>query len=230
MCSLIYGGGLRLEECLSLRLKDLDLEKGIITVVMGKGNKDRQTMLPASVQDSLKKHLASVKALYNKDRINDNPGVQIPVSLKRKYPNADKEWGWYWVFPSNSLCKDPYSMNLCRYHRHPSSLQKTFKEALRMSGVPKKASVHTLRHSFATHLLEAGYDIRTIQELLGHSSLQTTMIYTHVAGKNKLGIISPMDRDDIICESRPLPYGRVPLPDCPQPEVQLQEAAVRTAV
>ncbi|MBN2659561.1 MAG: integron integrase [Spirochaetales bacterium] len=229
MCSLIYGGGLRLEECLSLRIKDLDIEKGIITVVKGKGNKDRQTILPSSIIPSVNNHLLAVKALYNRDRQEDNPGVQIEASLKRKYPNIEKEWGWFWVFPSNLICKDPYSMNLCRYHRHPSSLQRSFKDALNKSGIAKKASVHTLRHSFATHLLEAGYDIRTIQELLGHSSLQTTMIYTHVAGKNKLGIISPMDRGSIISEPRPQPCGHAPLPDCPPPAVRLREAGDRSA-
>lgn len=193
MCSLIYGGGLRLEECLSLRIKDLDLEKCTINIVNGKGGKDRITLLPSSKIPMIKEHLTTVESLYRKDRETDQPGVKVPDSLLRKYPGISTQWSWFWVFPSSTFCKDPYSDQICRYHKHPSGLQKAFYTAVNKAGIAKKASVHTLRHSFATHLLEAGYDIRTIQELLGHSSLQTTMIYTHVAGKNRLGVISPAD-------------------------------------
>lgn len=194
MSSIIYGGGLRINECLSLRIKDLDLEKQTILIVNGKGQKDRMTLLPDSLIPGLKEHLKSVHKVYTDDLANNNPGVKVPDSLLRKYTGIDKEWGWFWVFPSNSLCIDPYSGKTCRFHQHPSSLQRAFHTALKRGDVVKKASVHTLRHSFATHLLESGYDIRTIQELLGHSSLQTTMIYTHVAGKNRMGVISPVDR------------------------------------
>ena len=191
MASIIYGGGLRLDECLSLRIKDLDLDVPSVTVREGKGKKDRITLLPTALVPLLKDHILSVKIIYESGVKKDLPGVSIPESLNRKYPNASKEWGWFWLFPSKNITVNPYTGQLNRFHLHPSGLQRAFKEAVRQSGITKRASVHTLRHSFATHLLEAGYDIRTIQELMGHSSLQTTMIYTHVAGKNRLGVISP---------------------------------------
>lgn len=194
MASIIYGSGLRINECLSLRVKDLDFEKQAVFIVNGKGQKDRMTLLPQTIIPGLKEHLKSVNGIYSSDKDKNNPGVKVPDSLLRKYTGIDKEWGWFWVFPSQSLCLDPYTGKQIRYHQHPSSLQRAFHNALKLSQVTKKASVHTLRHSFATHLLESGYDIRTIQELLGHSSLQTTMIYTHVAGKNRMGVISPADR------------------------------------
>jgi len=193
MAKLIYGGGLRLQECLQLRVKDLDLEQSLLMVRTGKGDKDRRTILPETLKDDLIKHLSEIRLLYDQDRKNDLPGVWLPGALEKKYPNAGKEWGWFWVFPAKSLSVDPRGNTVRRHHVHPAALQKAFKVALGKAGITKQASVHTLRHSFATHLLENGYDIRTIQELLGHRNLQTTMIYTHVATKNILGVRSPLD-------------------------------------
>ena len=193
MASLIYGGGLRIEECLSLRIKDLDFEKPSLTVINGKGGKDRITLLPTSIIPKLKDHLISVKNIYQKDRKSENPGVTIPPALVRKYPQSPYDWNWFWVFPSGNFSENPLTNQQNRYHIHPSGLQRAFHSAVKQTVITKRATVHTLRHSFATHLLEAGYDIRTIQELLGHSSVQTTMIYTHVAGKNRLGVISPAE-------------------------------------
>jgi integrase len=135
-----------------------------------------------------------IKTLHQEDRFNNRPGVALPKALERKYPQAGKEWAWFWLFPSGKESIDPRSKIVRRHHLFPSTLQKEFKRALRLSSIPKNASVHSLRHSFATHLIESGYDIRTVQELLGHQDLSTTMIYTHVAQKNKLGVISPADR------------------------------------
>jgi integron integrase len=191
---LIYGCGLRVQECLSLRIKDVDIERGMVIVRSGKGDKDRRTVLPESLKDDLMLHIAETRFLYNSDRKDDINGVYLPGALEKKYPNAGKEWGWFWLFPSKSLSVDPSAYIVRRHHTHPSSLQKAFKSAVAESEIIKQASVHTLRHSFATHLLENGYDIRTIQELLGHSNLQTTMIYTHVTEKNILGVKSPLDR------------------------------------
>ena len=194
MAMLIYGCGLRLQECLSLRIKDVDIEQGIVIVRSGKGDKDRRTVLPESLKDDLIKHIAESRSLYDSDRKDDINGVYLPGALEKKYPNAGKEWGWFWVFSSKSLSVDPRTSIVRRHHMHPASLQKAFKAAAAEAGITKQASVHTLRHSFATHLLESGYDIRTIQELLGHRNLQTTMIYTHVATKNILGVRSPLDK------------------------------------
>jgi integron integrase len=194
MAMLIYGCGLRLHECLVLRIKDIDLEQNTVIVRSGKGDKDRRTLLPQALKDDLIRHIAEVRSLYDQDRKQDLNGVWLPGALDKKYPNAGKEWGWFWLFPSKSLSVDPRSLSVRRHHVHPASLQKAFKVALGKAGIAKQASVHTLRHSFATHLLENGYDIRTIQELLGHRNLQTTMIYTHVASKNILGVRSPLDK------------------------------------
>jgi len=194
MCRLIYGGGLRLRECLSLRVKDLDLGEESILIRAGKGDKDRRTVLPQSIHNDVRRHLSSVKRRYDKDRELNLPGVPLPTALDRKYPNAETEWCWYWVFPAHRISAHPRTGVQYRYHIYPSSLQKRFRSALKAIGSAKQASVHSLRHSFATHLIEAGYDIRTVQELLGHADLKTTMIYTHVAEQNKRGIISPLDR------------------------------------
>lgn len=194
MAMLIYGCGLRLQECLSLRIKDVDIEQVILIVRAGKGDKDRRTVLPYSLKEDLIRHIAKTKSLYDSDRKNNMNGVYLPGALEKKYPNAGKEWGWFWLFPSKSISVDPRTHIVRRHHMHPASLQKAFKAASAEAGIAKQASIHTLRHSFATHLLENGYDIRTIQELLGHRNLQTTMIYTHVATKNVLGVRSPLDK------------------------------------
>jgi integron integrase len=194
MAMLTYGCGLRLNECLSLRIKDVDLEQNIVIVRSGKGDEDRRTVLPERLKDELIHHIASIRSLYDRDRKQNLNGVALPGALERKYSNAGKEWGWFWLFPSRSLSIDPRTNVVRRHHMHPASLQRAFKAAVCKAGITKQATVHTLRHSFATHLLEKGYDIRTIQELLGHKQIQTTMIYTHVAKKNILGVRSPLDR------------------------------------
>jgi len=193
MAMLIYGCGLRLQECLNLRIKDIDLEQNQVIVRAGKGDRDRRTVLPEMLKDDLIHHMSEIRSLYDEDRARELKGVYIPDALGRKYPNAGKEWGWFWLFPSKSLSVDPRTHTVRRHHIHPASLQKAFKTAVIRAGITKHASVHTLRHSFATHLLEDGYDIRTVQELLGHKHITTTMIYTHVAKRNILGVKSPLD-------------------------------------
>lgn len=194
MARLVYGGGLRLQESISLRIKDIDFDRKTVMVRAGKGDRDRRTVLPESLEAELRTHISSVRTIYDEDRRNDVNGVYLPRALERKYPNAGKEWGWFWLFPARGLSVDPRSLIARRHHQHPASFQRAFKSAVQEAGIAKQASVHTLRHSFATHLLENGYDIRTIQDLLGHRNLQTTMIYTHVAGKNVLGVKSPLDQ------------------------------------
>ena len=193
MAELIYGSGMRLNECLNLRIKDLDFQRGSILVRSGKGNKDRLTVLPANLKDEMLDQFKYAEKLYKKDREDNIEGVMLPSALERKFRNASKEWQWFWVFPAGKLSVDPISNTIRRFHIYPTTLQKAFKSAVVKSGINKNASIHTLRHSFATSLIEAGYDIRTVQELLGHSDLSTTMIYTHVADKNKLGVKSPFD-------------------------------------
>ncbi|MEN8142880.1 MAG: integron integrase [Thermodesulfobacteriota bacterium] len=193
MAKLIYGCGLRGGECFRLRIKDLDLECGSLTVRAGKGDKDRVTVLPISLLDELKGQLDRVREQFDQDRLNNIEGVYLPDSLERKYQNAGKEWAWFWVFPSEKHSVDPRSGKLRRHHVNSSNVRRSFKGALRKAAIAKHASVHTLRHSFATHLLEDGYDIRTIQDLLGHKDVKTTQIYTHVAGKNITGVRSPLD-------------------------------------
>jgi len=166
---------------------------GSLTVRDGKGGKDCETVLPDSLKDDLHQHLDTIRPIFEKDREDEIAGVYLPHALERKYKNAGKEWGWFWLFPAKSLSVDPRARVLRRHHISPSAIQRNVKQAKAKAGIVKNASVHTLRHSFATHLLEKGYDIRSIQELLGHSDLRTTMIYTHVAKKNKLGVISPLD-------------------------------------
>jgi len=196
MAQFIYGCGLRLQECLRLRVKDIDLEQNLLIVRSGKGDKDRRTILPESLKAELNAHLQTVRSLYEKDRALELPGVVLPGALESKYPNAGKEWGWFWVFPSRSLSVDPRSHTVRRHHLAPSTLQKAFKTAVQKTNISKPATVHSLRHSFATHLLEKGYDIRTIQELLGHQNLQTTMIYTHVAKFSLSRVQSPLDQSN----------------------------------
>jgi integron integrase len=191
--SLLYGAGLRVSECVRLRVKDLDFDYRQITVRNGKGAKDRCTMLPDAVAEPLRRQLDRVRALYESDRTRGLPGVALPPALERKYPSAPLEWPWQFVFPARGLSTSPYTGRLVRYHLLPDSLQRSVKQAVRAAGIGKPASCHTFRHSFATHLLEDGYDIRTVQELLGHADVSTTMIYTHVLRRGGRGVKSPMD-------------------------------------
>lgn len=193
MASVLYGSGLRLTECLSLRVKDLDFNYRQITVRDGKGQKDRVTMLPSSIVEPLKIQLEKAKVLHQLD-LNEGYGtVYLPYALERKYKNANREWAWQFVFPANNRSKDPRSGIVRRHHIYPDSLQRAVKSAIRQAGITKRASCHTFRHSFATHLLEDGYDIRTVQELLGHKDVRTTMIYTHVLNRGGKGVRSPLD-------------------------------------
>jgi integron integrase len=194
MASLLYGAGLRLTECLRLRVKDVDFGYGQIVVRDGKGAKDRITMLPASVVEPLRRQLLVAKALHEADVAAGCGDVELPHALARKNPRAPYQWAWKWVFPSGRLSEDPRSGVRRRHHVYENYLTRGVKEAVRAAGIEKHVSCHTLRHSFATHLLEGGYDIRTVQELLGHSDVSTTMIYTHVLNKGGRGVASPLDR------------------------------------
>ena len=193
MASLMYASGIRLEECLSLRVKDLNFQDETMDVRSGKGGKDRLTLFPGALHASMKTYLEDLRIRWEGDRKKNLPGVFLPEAIALKYPHAELEWSWYWLFPSRRVFLDPRTGKSAYWHLHPSVLQRQVHEALRAAGITKLASVHTLRHSFATHLLEDGYDIRTIQELLGHSHVETTMIYTHVASRHKRGVISPFD-------------------------------------
>ena len=193
VASLLYGAGLRLMEGLSLRIKDIDFERNEILIRDGKGRKDRVSMLPRTLNEPLQRHLEEVRRLHERD-LRENAGrVILPDALVRKYPNADREWGWQYVFPATSRFLDRAAGIQRRHHLHETVVQKAMKEAVRRSGVAKPATCHSLRHSFATHLLESGYDIRTVQELLGHRDVSTTMIYTHVLNKGGRGVQSPVD-------------------------------------
>ncbi|MFA6004342.1 MAG: integron integrase [Elusimicrobiota bacterium] len=194
MATLLYGTGLRLMECCSLRVKDLDFSQNQIVVRSGKGDKDRYTMLPTGLQEPLRKHLAAVKRQHEEDLAQGLGRVALPNALDRKYPNAPQEWGWQWVFPATTHYVDDKTGQRRRHHLHESVLQKAFRDARLRSGIAKPATCHTLRHSFATHLLEDGYDIRTVQELLGHANVSTTMVYTHVLNRGGRGVLSPADK------------------------------------
>ena len=193
MAKLLYGGGLRLMECVRLRVKDVDFGQNQVTVREGKGFKDRVTMLPLGVKGPLAEHLRRVKLLHEQDLAAGQGRVYLPYALSQKYPAADREWGWQYVFPAASLSRDPRGGVVRRHHVGEQGLQRAVKDAVRLAGIAKPASCHSLRHSFATHLLEAGYDIRTVQELLGHKDVSTTQIYTHVMARPGLGVRSPLD-------------------------------------
>jgi integron integrase len=190
---LLYGTGMRISECLQLRIKDVDFDQNLIVVRDGKGEQDRVTMLPESLRDLIKYQIDRVAYLHELDQKNNVPGAFIPFSIEKKYPNAGCELGWYYIFPGKSLSKDPVSGIVRRHHVHESNIQRSVKKAVQSAGIYKQAGCHTFRHSFATHLLENGYDIRSVQELLGHKDVRTTMVYTHVMKKGPLAIKSPLD-------------------------------------
>jgi integron integrase len=193
MGQIMYGGGLRLMECLRLRIKDIDFENHRILIYDGKGGDDRITMLPDSLLPALRLHIAEVREQYQQDQAAGLASVSLPYGLEKKFPNAHREWIWQYLFPASVLSKDPETGLLRRHHLHETAIQKAVKEAARAAKIDKRVSPHTFRHSFATHLLQNGYDIRTVQELLGHKDVKTTMIYTHVLQRGGLAVRSPLD-------------------------------------
>ena len=194
MALLLYGAGLRLLECCRLRVKDVDFATNQLVIRDGKGGKDRVTMLPATVKAALATHIEGVRGQHQADLRQGAGWVELPGALMRKYPNAGRLWGWQWVFPATRFYVDRLTGQRRRHHLHESVLQRAVKDAVRGAGIAKPATCHTFRHSFATHLLEESHDIRTVQELLGHRDVSTTMIYTHVLNRGPAGVRSPVDR------------------------------------
>ncbi len=199
---LLYGTGMRLMEGLRLRVKDMDFDRNVIVVRQAKGNKDRVVMLPQALAGPLRDQLAAARALWQRDRSDQLSGVEVPNALERKYPQVGRSWGWFWVFPSPTLARDPRTGAVRRHHLYEERLQRAIKAAVRAAAIHKPVSAHTLRHSFATHLLQAGTDIRTVQELLGHSDVSTTMIYTHVLKVAAGGMASPLDALEALAPPR----------------------------
>ncbi|MBU0964977.1 MAG: integron integrase [Proteobacteria bacterium] len=193
MAALLYGTGMRLMECVRLRVQDVDFDQNLIMVRDGKGQKDRVVPFPQSLRQPLTGHLEEIRRLHQKDMVQGLGEVFLPDALARKYPNAVREWIWQYVFPSGRLSVDPRSGATRRHHIHENGLQKSIKKAAQAASISKRVNCHALRHSFATHLLESGQDIRTIQELLGHADVSTTMIYTHVLNRGGHGVLSPLD-------------------------------------
>ena len=193
IASMLYGTGMRLGECVQLRIKDIDFARREILIRDAKGHKDRVTMLPDALLPHVRAQLEQSRSRHERDRSEQRPGVTLPFALRRKYPRASTSWAWYWLFPSPSFCIDPGTHELARHHLYPQNVQRAVKLAIRAAGIEKPASTHTFRHSFATHLLDDGYDIRTVQELLGHADVKTTMIYTHVLNRGGRGVLSPLD-------------------------------------
>jgi integron integrase len=194
MAKLMYGTGMRLTECLQLRVKDIELVRCELIVRQGKGAKDRVTMFPRSLVDEMRAHLEAVRKIYDADRAANIPGIELPDALEVKKPGAGKMWAWHWVFPQDRLTTDPRTRIVRRHHLFDQTFARALSRAAQRAAIEKPISAHTLRHSFATHLMEAGYDIRTVQELLGHKDVSTTMIYTHVLNRGGRGVVSPLDR------------------------------------
>jgi integron integrase len=203
IAQLMYGCGLRLEECLSLRVMDVDTDSLTVTVRSGKGGKDRVTILPRSVVGALAHHTNRLRKRFDLERGRRLPGVFLPTAIERKTPQSAEIWGWYWLFPASRSSNHPQTGGAGLYHLHPTAFGRALADAARSAGIRKRVTSHAFRHSFATHLVEAGYDLRTVQELLGHSRIQTTMVYTHVAASRRLGVVSPLDRDSAPRRSGP---------------------------
>lgn len=194
MASMLYGCGLRLMECCRLRVKDIDFSMHQVPIHDGKGLKDRVVMLPEKIEPSMQEHLERTRLVHENDLARGYGNVYMPYALERKYPHASKQWGWQFVFPAQEFSKDPHTGVVHRHHVYPSTLQRAVKRSVNLAGITKHVGCHTFRHGFATHLLEDGYDIRTVQELLGHKNVQTTMVYTHVMCRGASAVKSPLDR------------------------------------
>ena len=230
VATLMYGGGLRLLECLRLRVKDADFQRGQLVVRGGKGDRDRVTVFPQACRAPLARHLERVRAQHERDVASGCGWVELPLALATKYPRAGREWPWQWVFPATRTYRDRETGRQRRHHLHETALQRAVREAAKRAGIVKRVTTHTFRHSFATHVLEDGYDIRTVQTLLGHRDVRTTMVYTHVLGRGPAGVLSPLDRlltHPSNTPHAPLVYpdaaSRITLPLVPSPPRRITE-------